>query len=120
MLTEAQIRRYARQVIVSELGQDGQARLCATRVAIHGRDAQPEVARVASDYLQRAGLAVVAAADAPATLSVALPDAGQVEPALRACADWLLGAWTAVETIKRVAGAGEAAAAPDLGSSEVG
>jgi hypothetical protein len=106
VLTEQQIRLYARQVILRELRQDGQARLCASRVVIAVSDAaeQPEAARVASDYLQRAGLQVVADGT-----PVVFPAAAQVEPALQACSDWLTGSWAAVETIKRVAGVGSEA-----------
>jgi hypothetical protein len=117
VLTEQQIRLYARQVILREIGQAGQARLCAGRVAITDRDAaqQPGAALVARDYLQRAGVQV-AADGAP----VVFAEAAQVEPALQACADWLHGAWAAVETIKRVAGVGsEASQPPALWPAEV-
>ena len=116
MLTEQQIRLYARQVILRELGQAGQARLCASRVAISGPDAaaNPEVARVASDYLQRAGLQLVDGS-ASACVHVALPELPLTgEPALQACAQWLLGAWAAVETIKQAVEVGSAAPAPTL------
>lgn len=108
MLTEQQICLYARQVILRELGQAGQARLCASRVALVVSDAaaQPGAALVARDYLARAGLQVV---EAEPSVPVALGEAATVEPALQACADWLLGAWAAVETIKQVAGVGAAA-----------
>lgn len=121
MLNDQQIRLYARQVILRELGHAGQAQLCASRVAI--TDRAPEVARVASDYLQRAGLQVVDSAEAG--LPVPLPDTAQIlatarEPALRGCAEWLLGAWAAVETIKRVAGVGsEAKKLPSPWTAEV-
>ena len=105
MLTEQQIRLYARQVILREIGPAGQASLCESRVAITASDAaaQPRAALVARDYLQRAGLQV---AEGDAGLPVAFGAAPQVEPALQACAAWLSGAWAAVETIKRVAGVG--------------
>jgi hypothetical protein len=101
VLTEQQIRLYARQVILRELGHAGQARLCASRVALPVDDTA--ATRVARDYLQRAGLQVV---ESDHGVPVALEEAAQVEPALQACADWLLGAWAAVETIKQVAGVG--------------
>jgi transposase len=112
VLTEQQVRLYARQVILRELGQAGQARLCAGRVAIHAASA-PEVAAVAGDYLQRAGLQVVVDATEH---TLPLPDAAQVaatagEPALLACAAWLHGAWAAVEAIKQCAEVGSPAPA---------
>jgi len=105
VLTEQQIRLYARQVILQELGQSGQARLCASRVALVASDAaaQPRAALVARDYLERAGLHVV---ETEPSVPVGLAKAAPVEPALQACAEWLLGAWAAVETIKLVAGVG--------------
>jgi hypothetical protein len=94
-------------VILRELGQAGQARLCAAQVAVA---LDTPVARIASDYLRRAGVQVL---DAQAQ-AIALPSAEQVEatagdPALLACAEWLLGAWAAVETVKQCAGVGSAA-----------
>jgi hypothetical protein len=107
VLTEQQLRLYARQVILRELGQAGQAQLCAAEVAL----AEPSPAgEIAADYLRRAGVQVVTG---PA-LSLAVPSAAQVdaiagEPALQACAEWLAGAWTAVETIKQCVGVGSPA-----------
>jgi fructose-specific component phosphotransferase system IIB-like protein len=62
-------------------------------------------------YLQRAGVQLV---DSPEEASVVIgpTEATAEEPALHACAQWLVGAWTAVEAIKRVAGVGSEAAAP--------
>lgn len=115
MLTEQQIRLYARQVILRELGQAGQARLCASRVTL--TPGHTPAALVARDYLQRAGVQVVD--DATAT-AVALAEPAQLEPALRACADWLLGAFSAVETIKQLAGVGTPAAhVPDPWAAEI-
>jgi hypothetical protein len=119
VLTAEQIRLYARQVILRELGQSGQARLCASRVVLDASAAaaQPRAAAVARDYLQRAGLQVV---ESEPGVPLALGEATHVEPALQACADWLLGAWAAVETIKQVAGVGTPAEqGPALWSAEV-
>ena len=108
MLTEQQIRLYARQVILREIGHTGQARLCASRVALSASDAaaQPGAAQVAREYLQRAGLQVV---ESDGDIPVTFADAPEVDPPLQACADWLRGAWAAVETIKQAAGVGVAA-----------
>jgi hypothetical protein len=111
VLTEEQRRLYARQVLLRELGPGGQARLCQSRVAL-GAGADPRAARVAHDYLQRAGLRVTGDRDA-SVVPVALPPAERVrevagEPALVDCAAWLLGALAAVEAVKLCAGVGEA------------
>jgi len=53
MLSDADVERYARQVIVPEIGARGQARLLAARVVVRGDG--PLVARTA-DLLQRAGV----------------------------------------------------------------
>jgi hypothetical protein len=107
VLTEQQLRLYARQVILRELGQNGQAELCAAQVALPPPSA---AASIAADYLRRAGVQVVAGAALP----IAVPSAAEVEaiagePALQACAEWLAGAWTAVETIKQCVGVGSPA-----------
>lgn len=101
MLTDEQRRLYARQVLLHELGIAGQARLCASRVAVReGGDAL--ATRVTRDYVQRAGLLL----DDEASVELTLPMPGDVQtlagdPALRDCAAWLAGAFAAVETIKR-------------------
>lgn len=107
MLTEQQLRLYARQVILRELGQAGQAQLCAAQVAL-AEPATP-AGEVTADYLRRAGMQVIAA-----PTGLALPSAAQIEelagePALQACAEWLVGAWTAVEAIKQCVGVGSPA-----------
>jgi hypothetical protein len=104
VLTDEQLRLYARQVILRELGQAGQARLCASQVAVGS--ATSEAARVAEDYLRRAGVQVVERAD----VQVVLPDAAESDPVLRDCTGWLCGAWAAVEAIKQCAGVGRPAA----------
>ena len=115
VLTERQLRLYSRQVILRELGQAGQAQLCAARVsAATGGDASS----IALDYLQRAGLQIVDG-DAPGVLPVAVPTYNEADTALRACAEWLLGAWAAVETIKQCAGVGSPAACPPTLTAEV-
>jgi hypothetical protein len=101
-------------VILRELGQAGQAQLCAARVAVDAGDSAGPVAQIASDYLRRAGLHVLDSAQDAQTRPLVLPSAAEVaatagDPALQACAQWLLGAWAAVETVKECAGLGSAA-----------
>ena len=52
-LSDSQLERYARQVIIPGLGADGQERLLASRVLVLGKDDQRAAA---SDYLCRAGV----------------------------------------------------------------
>ena len=112
MLTPEQRRLYARQVLLRELGTAGQARLCARRVALR-EDGHALATHVARDYLERAGLRVVGeheTQDAP----IAVGSSAQVQAlagasALEDCAAWLLGAFTAVESIKHCLEVGQAA-----------
>lgn len=101
--------RYARHLLLPELGLDGQARLCAASYRVSGDEA---AARVAVDYLGRAGLARGRDGDGGA-VSVAVPAADAIDglagrPELREAAAALAGAFAAVEAIKVVAGAGRA------------
>ena len=112
VLTERQLRLFSRQVILRELGQAGQAQLCAAGVAA-AASGDAAATSIALDYLQRAGLRVLSA-DAPDVLPVIVASADEVdetagEPMLRACAEWLHGAWAAVETIKQCSGVGHPA-----------
>ena len=106
MISDADKALYARQILLSELGLPGQARLAATPVRFDA-SADPRVCAVAREYLQRAGLCM--REDASVVLAAA--SAGEVaaragQPELEECAAWLLGALTAVEAIKASAGAG--------------
>jgi hypothetical protein len=118
VLTDEQRRLYARQVLLRELGMAGQARLCESKVVLaQGGDAL--VTRVCHDYLERAGLALHGESSQDAT-AIAVPSSERVQTlagtaALADCAAWLLGAWTAVETIKRCVQVGrEAELDPEL------
>ncbi|HEX4355499.1 MAG TPA: hypothetical protein VHZ95_21385 [Polyangiales bacterium] len=106
-LTDAQKRLYARQVLVAELGTDGQARLCNAHVALEG---DQRAARVALDYLARAGVAASRlAVDGSASIALGSSEAVHAtagDDALIECAAWLRGAFAAVEAIKQVAGIG--------------
>ena len=113
MLSDADKALYARQIVLSEIGLEGQRRLRATAVAI-APGADPRAQAVARDYLVRAGVEV---RDEPAEwVAVASPSDLQrvaADPALEDCAAWLLGAFAAVETIKAKIGAGTAADFPN-------
>jgi molybdopterin-synthase adenylyltransferase len=96
--------RYARHLLLSEIGEAGQAKLCAARV--HPAAGDEGVARTALDYLARAGVqtaedgVAVALADREQALRVA-GDESLVEAA-RA----LLGAIAAVDVMRDVVGFG--------------
>ena len=57
MLREDQIRRYARHVLLPDVGGVGQARLLASTVAIDPRD---PAERIAFDYCAAAGVGTIA------------------------------------------------------------
>src|SRR4051794_11672616 len=98
--------RYARQLLLPEIGTHGQAQLCATRARLGSGDARAR--QVASNYLVRAGLQLMASDDTvSAGIEIAVPDAARVEqlagdPRLQEAAAWLAGSFAAVEAIKRV------------------
>jgi adenylyltransferase/sulfurtransferase len=54
-LSEEQIERYARQIIVPGVGAEGQARLCSAEVFVDGH---PDGRRIAARYLEAAGVRV--------------------------------------------------------------
>jgi hypothetical protein len=109
-LDAAARRRYARQLLIGEIGDAGQETLLDARFR-RGADGDVDAHAVAAEYLERAGCS---ADDAGAELRV--PDASAVlrfagSPALRAPAAAILGAYSAVEHLKQVLGI---AAARDL------
>lgn len=111
-LDGAQRRRYARQLLLGEVGERGQERLLAACFR-PGADCDRAAYAVASDYLERAGLA-----PHPTGLEVRVVDADTIEglagsPALREAAAWIAGSFAAVEHLKAVLGI---AAARDLPS----
>jgi hypothetical protein len=57
-LSDSQLERYARQVIIPGLGAEGQERLLTTRVLVLGREDQRATA---CEYLSRAGVTVTQA-----------------------------------------------------------
>jgi hypothetical protein len=106
-------RRHARQLLLAEIGERGQERLCATRVQL-AAGADPRAAAVARDYLERAGVQVMdppaAAAqttgDDASAPTLAVVDSAGVRalaghPDLDEAAAALAGAFAAVEAIKQ-------------------
>jgi hypothetical protein len=106
-------RRHARQLLLAEIGERGQARLCATRVQL-AAGADPRAAAVARDYLERAGVQVIdapvghshAAGEDARALTTAVADCTAVRalaghPELDEAAAALAGAFAAVEAIKQ-------------------
>jgi len=156
MLSKPERRRYARQLLLPEIGPEGQQQLLSAKVfPLHSADSR--VAEVAGDYLRRAGVqwstAPTAEAlerdSAPETADkrtdestgdgpgnnkpspaqselgtsatvgcLALPASAQVAQlaghgTLAEAAAALLGAYAAVEEIKRLVGAGQPGTIPD-------
>jgi len=112
-LSPQQKQRYARQVLLAEIGEAGQLRLCRARVRI-AAESEHRAAAVAIDYLGRAGLETTGDAAAPA---LPLGDARAIQTLAGAsgfehAAAALAGAFGAVEAIKSVLGAGVPAGLP--------
>jgi hypothetical protein len=117
VLTDADKAKYARQILLTELGAAGQERLGATRVQLVS-DADPRAAEVARAYLERAGVGAHAQGVDQAASVVAIASTGRIaqvagDPALEDCAAWLLGALAAVEAIKSASGVGTPAVLSD-------
>lgn len=117
MLTPAQKRLYVRQLLLAEIGDAGQERLCGTRVGF-APNAPTRAAEAAWGYLARAGVTRAEPnARASDVLAVDVPDAAAVErlagsTLLADAAATLAGAFAAVEAIKASVGAGRAARLP--------
>jgi hypothetical protein len=112
ILSDAQRARYARHLLLPELGEAGQLRLCAGRVR-HAAHCDAGALAVAHDYLVRAGVGAGAVRDAP-EVWLEVGDAAQCaelagRPELIEAARALVGAFAAVEAIKGLAGLGSPA-----------
>jgi hypothetical protein len=114
-LTPADRRRYARQLLLREIGESGQVRLLSARARLLN-EADPRAAAVAADYLERAGLAlevesspnaIVVDVGSPAAIT-RLSGRPELEPAASA----LCGAFAAVEAVKVTLGVGAPARLP--------
>jgi molybdopterin/thiamine biosynthesis adenylyltransferase len=111
MLSGRDRQLYARHLLLTEIGETGQERLCARRVALPA-DADAEAGRIALDYLVRAGVSTAQDADA-----LDVPNADGVsrmagDASLTQAASVLAGAFAAVEAIKASVGAGRPATLP--------
>ena len=104
--------RYARHLLLSQLGEAGQARLLRTSVHA-GIDADRGVLAVARCYLERAGVFVLTHDSLPehgsSAEELALVSSDEVErmagvPALEEATRALLGALAAVRVIQEVVG----------------
>lgn len=112
--------RYARHLLLPEIGEEGQLRLLATHVRVPG-EADAGAAEVAREYLVRAGVRVETEVEAGASPSPAdggartplsLPRAHDLlalagAPELIEAARALSGALAAVESIKSALALGE-------------
>jgi hypothetical protein len=107
MLDPADKRRYARHLLLADVGEAGQARLLAARVQLEP-SADPGAAEVAREYLARAGVQV-----GETGALVSLPSREAVSALagsafLHEAAAALAGAFAAVEAIKHTLGLGHA------------
>jgi hypothetical protein len=116
VLTDADKQKYARQLLLAEVGVAGQLRLCATTLRTSA-DADAHAAQVASEYLTRAGVRLAADGGGDArVIEVASSERVRAlagDPALREAAAWLAGSFAAVEAIKVAVGAGAPATLPE-------
>ena len=123
-LTAHDRTRYARHLLLPQLGEAGQARLLDTRLRVRGA-VDAGVLEVARTYLGRSGVTLV---DAPTegaphagdehASELALATESEVarvagRPALVEAARALLGALSAVDAIRTAAGLGTGAGLPE-------
>ena len=106
-LDAAERRRYARQLLLGEIGEAGQERLLGSEFA-HGVSSDASAFAVAADYLRRAGCS-----EAETGREVLVPDAATVmrfagAPFLVGPAAAVIGAFCAVEHLKVTLGMAEA------------
>jgi len=119
-LDAAARRRYARQLLIGEIGESGQLRLLDAGFR-HGADGDADATAVAAEYLERAGCSA-----AEAGVELRVPDASAVmrfagSPALREPAAAIMGAFSAVEHLKEVLGLAAACElSPELTLSDEG
>ena len=110
-LDAAARRRYARQILLGEIGESGQERLLGATFRSSGT-ADPRAFAVAADYLARAGLS-----ENDAGADVWVPDREAVAkfaglPTLEEPAAAVIGAFCAVEHLKAALGIAEACPFP--------
>jgi hypothetical protein len=108
-ISDEEIRRYSRQILLAEVGGAGQRRLLAAHLCIVGAGEACATANICARYLAAAGVTVLAAPPADG----AVPEV-RVASAASAAEAWVQGAFAAVEAQKQVLGIGRAAPAPRL------
>lgn len=99
-------RRFARQLSLGEIGEEGQARLRRTRAGLP-EDCDRGAAAIAEAYILRAGMTLVPPHEADVVAPVPTPAGLGVtagDPMLLEAARSLTGALAAVEAIKRALG----------------
>jgi len=117
-LDAAARRRYARQLLLGEIGEAGQERLLAARFR-SSAPSDPSAFAVAAAYLRRAGCV-----EGASGAEVRVPDAAAIDrlagrASLREPAAAVVGAFCAVEHLKSVLGLSGARAFPaDLSLSD--
>jgi hypothetical protein len=116
-MLEAKLKqRYARHLLLAEIGEAGQMRLAATRVFLPA-EADPRALAVARDYLERAGLATGTSGAVERDVNAHVLDAAAVSvlagrAELEEAAAALAGAFAAVEAVKSALGVGVPAQLP--------
>lgn len=108
-LDAAARRRYARQLLLGEIGEAGQERLLGSEFAV---GAASDASAFAAEYLRRAGCR-----ETDAGREVLVPDAAAVTrfagaPFLLEPAAAVIGAFSAVEHLKAILGIAEARGFP--------
>jgi adenylyltransferase/sulfurtransferase len=104
-LTTRDRTRYARQLLLPQIGEAGQLRLLAARVR-EPLQADAGALSVACSYLARAGLRTTSDAEAPELSLVSSREVARLagDPALIEAARALAGALAAVDALRAVAG----------------
>ncbi len=101
-LSEAEIERYARQIVMPEIGMDGQQRLLASRVLVPGAGPGPAAAR---RYLEAAGVTTTGATQESAAVDcVVLAGPTGESPARGPKLEGLARVWYYTEGTKLVTG----------------
>src|SRR5687767_5033255 len=116
-LSSAERARYARHLLLPEIGEAGQARLLACQVRV-AASAEAGALAVARSYLERAGLQVEGVMERSVEASLAVPDRARIDalagsPIFLEAARALAGAFAAVEIIKSVVGIGQPSELPE-------
>lgn len=107
MALDASARRiYARQLLLAEIGVEGQEKLLGSTASIRGGG---EAASCAREYLARSGIEVVPEGGV-ISIDVGAPPSGPYAEAIA----FVTGAWHAVEATKTALGLHSGASLPEL------